>query len=165
MSQAAPSACIYVRSVSDRTSSPKNTRPKPASARPQLFTRSREENFSTNTPARTSAIKTAAASKDCSAAICAVTQLPMLAPRTTEVACPKDITPELTKPMTITTVTEELCTTAVVTAPSPTPAGVFPELRSNSVFRPLPAIRSRLSPSSLKPSRKAPKPARILIAA
>ena len=71
--------------------------------------------------------------------------------------------PALTKPTTMTVVTAELCTTAVVTAPIPTPTSFFSEVLLNKDFKLLPANFSMLSESSLKPRRKAPQPARIFI--
>ena len=52
----------------------------------------------------------------------AVTVVPMLAPIIIWMACRRVISPELTKPTTITVVAEELCITAVTTRPVSNPA-------------------------------------------
>ena len=52
---------------------------------------------------------------------CAVIVVPMLAPKITEIACGRLISPALTKPITITVVAELLCNTAVTSAPASAP--------------------------------------------
>ena len=56
-----------------------------------------------------------------SAAICAVIVVPMFAPMVMVVACVRVMTPALTRPTTITVVSEELWITAVTAVPMPTP--------------------------------------------
>ena len=52
------------------------------------------------------------------AVICAVTVVPMLAPMMTPIAWLRVIRPDVTKPMTITSVAEELCTKIVTAIPA-----------------------------------------------
>ncbi len=56
---------------------------------------------------------------------CAVIVVPMLAPKMTEIAWGRDISPALTKPMVITVVAELLCSTAVTNAPANAPITGF----------------------------------------
>ena len=135
-----------------------------------------------STPMPVSPIAKVAMSKAESAAICAVMVVPMLAPIVMVAACVRVMTPALTRPTTMTVVSEELCMTAVTAVPMPTPTRledhsfvfarnfslrvapsgrtVLPEARWKSE-RILPvASFSMLSDRSLTPMRKAPRPAR-----
>ena len=72
----------------------------------------------------------------------AVTVVPMLAPMMTLTACRRVMSPELTKPTTMTVVAEELCMIAVTPMPVRRPANLFVVSRPSSCFKPFPARRS-----------------------
>ena len=72
----------------------------------------------------------------------AVTVVPILAPMITPIACLSVISPEFTKPTTITVVADELCITAVTTRPVRKPVIVLPVILPSVVRRRLPARRS-----------------------
>lgn len=118
-----------------------------------------------NTPMTERVMAYSTKSKAPRAEICAVTVEPMLAPMITVVACERDISPALTKPTTMTVVTEELCTIAVETAPIPTPASLLFAVLPNIFFRLPDASFSMLSLNKRKPIRKTPSPANKLMIA
>ena len=68
------------------------------------------------------------------ATICAVMVVPIFAPKITPIACDRLISPAVTKPTTITVVTEEDWTTAVTPAPVNTPAIRLPVNFSRITF-------------------------------
>ena len=72
----------------------------------------------------------------------AVTVVPIFAPMITPIACLSVISPEFTKPTTITVVADELCITAVTTSPVKKPVIVLPVILPSVVRRRLPARRS-----------------------
>ena len=84
--------------------------------------------------------------------------VPILAPIIMPTACSNCISPELTKPTTITVVAEEDCITAVIQAPSRTPfKGLFVILASNASIL-LPEAFARASPRRCMPYRKKARP-------
>ena len=85
--------------------------------------------------------------------------VPMFAPMMTVVAWKRDISPTLTNPTTMTVVADELWMMAVTPAPMPTPARRERPVFSNQRRSLLVASFSMLSDSTLKPNRKAPRPA------
>ena len=86
-----------------------------------------------------------------SATISAVDVVPIFAPKTIDAACVKVISPLLTKPIAITVTAAELCTTAVVTVPMPTPISFLFDILANIRLISLPATISRLSPINFIP--------------
>ena len=80
--------------------------------------------------------------------ICAVMVVPMLAPRMMEMACGRPMRPALTKPMAMTVVALELCSTAVATAPASTPITGF--LVSSESTRRMPSPATFWSVSLIK---------------
>ncbi len=90
--------------------------------------------------------------------ICAVMVVPMFAPITMGMACGRRIRPALTKPMTITVVALELCSTAVAKAPASTPStGFFVTVARMERMR-SPAASCRLPLISPMPYRKMARP-------
>ena len=73
-------------------------------------------------------------------------------------ACRRVISPELTKPTTITVVAEELCITAVTTRPVSNPANLLLVIFSSRVRRLPPARRSKACPITLMPNRNRLRP-------
>ena len=88
----------------------------------------------------------------------AVTVVPTFAPIITLIACFKVITPELTKPTTMTVAAEELWITAVTTRPVRKPAVLFWVSLARSSFRLPSARRSNASLITLMPNRNRLKP-------
>ncbi len=88
----------------------------------------------------------------------AVTVVPTLAPMITWIACPSVISPEFTKPTTITVVAEELWMIEVTPRPVRKPAALFCVSLPRSVFRLFPALLSRESPITFIPKRNRHKP-------
>ena len=79
------------------------------------------------------------------AMICAVTVEPMLAPMITPTDWVNVIRPALTKPTTITVVTEDDCMTAVMTAPDNAPVKRFVVSLARTSLSPVPATVLRAS--------------------
>ena len=73
----------------------------------------------------------------------AVTVVPMFAPMITFIACFKDISPEFTKPTTITVVAEELWIMAVTPSPVKRPASLLVVSLPRSERSLFPARRSK----------------------
>ncbi len=88
----------------------------------------------------------------------AVTVVPTFAPIITFIACFKVITPELTKPTTITVAAEELCITAVTIRPVRKPAVLLWVSLARSSFKLPSARRSSASLITLIPNRNRLKP-------
>ena len=121
---------------------PINRIPRPAMIPPANWTCFLFTNRISATP--TKVIK--GASSPISRAIsCPVTVVPIFAPMIIQTACFKVISPELTKPTTITVVAEEDWITAVIPAPTHTPRKRFAVRRSRICFIRLPAAASRLT--------------------
>ena len=96
-----------------------------------------------------------------SAAICAVTVVPMLAPMMTAVAMASDMTPALTKPTVMTVVADDDCIMEVVTRPMPRPASLpEPEVLPNQLRSLSFASFSIASDKTLKPNNNTPRPPR-----
>ena len=87
-----------------------------------------------------------------------VAVVPMLAPMTMPTALDSCISPELTKPTTMTVVAEEDWITAVTSAPSSTPLMGLEVSLPRMVSSLLPATRFRPSPSRVMPNRKKESP-------
>ena len=79
--------------------------------------------------------------------------VPIFAPIIMGMACRKVISPELTKPTTITVVAEELWITAVTPSPVSKPIKALLVSRLKMFLSPLPARRSKESPIMLIPNK------------
>ena len=88
----------------------------------------------------------------------AVTVVPTLAPMMTLMACRSVISPELTKPTTITVVADELWMMAVMPRPVRKPANTLLVILSSSVRSLLPARRSSAWPMTFMPNRNRHSP-------
>ena len=91
-----------------------------------------------------------------------VTVVPMLAPMITWTACRRVMSPELTKPTTITVAAEELWITAVTPRPVSSPAARPVVSRPKMSRRPSPARRSRACPIRSMPNRNRASPPAML---
>ena len=89
---------------------------------------------------------------------CPVIVVPMLAPIIIHTACLRVISPELTKPTTITVVADDDWMTAVMTAPTSTPRIRLEVSFSRIPFSRSPATASRLLLIICIPHRKRPSP-------
>ena len=96
---------------------PTKSIPKPMITSPTYFTVLFLTNRNATTPKN---IITGAYAARLKAVICAVTVVPMLAPMITPSAWNNVIIPELTKPITMMSVADELCTRMVITIPTNT---------------------------------------------
>ena len=92
------------------------------------------------------------------AVICAVIVVPILAPMITPIAWVSFIRPELTKPITMTSVADELCTSIVMPRPTRTATILFFVACSKITWRLSP--QAFLSPEDIIviPKRKRPTP-------
>ena len=88
----------------------------------------------------------------------AVTVVPIFAPMMTLIDCLSVMSPEFTKPTTITVVADELWITAVTARPVNSPANLFVVNRPRSNFSPFPARLSRAWPISVMPNRNRHRP-------
>lgn len=88
----------------------------------------------------------------------AVTVVPTLAPMIMLMDWPRVITPEFTKPTTMTVVAEELCITAVTRRPVRKPTTGLSVSLPSTCLRLLPARRSRDCPMMFIPKRKRLRP-------
>ena len=88
----------------------------------------------------------------------AVTVVPTFAPMMTYSACESAITPELTKPTSMTVVAEEDWITAVTHSPSKKPLSGLEVSRPRMVLSLLPARRSSASPIRFMPKRNSASP-------
>ncbi len=143
--------------------SPTKIMPKPAIMPPILRMLSLFANASTNAPIPANAANITEVEIEFpnipSATICPVIVVPIFAPKMTVAACASDITPALTKPMTITVVADELCIAAVVTVPTPTPTSLLFEAFANSAFSFLLPSDSRFELIILHAIKNTPTPA------
>jgi len=98
------------------------------------------------------------------ATICAVMVVPILAPIITPIACSRFIRPAVTKPTTITVVTDDDCTTAVTPAPVSTPLKRLPVSFSKIIFILSPATAFSESVINSIPYRNSAKPPNKVIA-
>ena len=87
-----------------------------------------------------------------------VTVVPTFAPIITLIAWRRFISPELTKPTTITVVADELCITAVTAQPVRNPANLLVVIFARMPRSLLPALRSRASPIVFIPNRNRQSP-------
>ena len=94
----------------------------------------------------------------------AVTVVPTLAPMMTLMACRSVISPELTKPTTITVVAEELWMTAVMARPVRKPVMTRPVILSSIVRSLPPARRSSACPIRSMPNKNRHRPPIIVSA-
>ena len=92
----------------------------------------------------------------------AVTVVPTFAPMMTLMACRSVISPELTKPTTMTVVADELWMMAVTPRPVRKPTSGLPVIWSSSERSLLPARRSSAEPIRLMPNRNSDKPPSIV---
>ncbi len=115
---------------------PKKIRPSPISRLPYWRTRSL---FPLKMHAKPIATSSSAYLVTLNATICAVTVVPISAPRITPTACDSDISPAETKPTSITVVTEEDWITAVTSVPVISPITRLVVSRARMVFMPSPA--------------------------
>jgi len=90
----------------------------------------------------------------------AVTVVPRLAPIMTLVACESVISPELTKPTTITVVADDDWITDVTPSPVRNPDMRFPVSFESSLFRLSPALFSSAEPMTDMPNKKRQSPPR-----
>ena len=88
----------------------------------------------------------------------AVTVVPTFAPIMTFMACFRVMSPEFTKPTTITVVAEELCMTAVMPIPVRKPVMTLPVILPRSVLSLFPALRSSACPIRFIPNRNRHRP-------
>ena len=88
----------------------------------------------------------------------AVTVVPTLAPMMTLMACRSVISPELTKPTTITVVADELWMMAVMPRPVRKLANTLLVILSSRVRSLLPARRSSACPMTFMPNRNRLRP-------
>ena len=88
----------------------------------------------------------------------AVTVVPIFAPMMTLIDCLSVMSPEFTKPTTITVVADELWITAVTPRPVRSPANLFVVNRLSRSFKPFPARLSKACPISVIPNRNRHKP-------
>ena len=84
--------------------------------------------------------------------------VPMLAPRTTPIACFSCMMPLLTNPTAMTVVIELDCTRHVTRVPTPTASSRLSVTMAMSLRSDGPAIVCRPSDMYLMPSRKIPRP-------
>lgn len=138
------------------TESPTNIIPSPVIMPPIFLTLSFLVSIIINAPTPAKAAKitvrlTFANPPAPSATISAVDVVPIFAPKTIDAACVRVISPLLTKPIAITVTAAELCTTAVVTVPMPTPISFLFDILANIRLISLPATISRLSPINFIP--------------
>lgn len=82
----------------------------------------------------------------------------MFAPKITEIPCGSVIRPALTKPMTITVVADELCSTAVTSAPASAPIIGFLVRKLRICFMRSPAAFCRASLMLFMPNRNIARP-------
>ncbi len=94
-----------------------------------------------------------------SATSCPVIVVPIFAPKMTVAACVSVIIPALTKPITMTEVALELCITAVVAAPTPTPNNLLFDAFVKSDFNFLLPRASRLELIIVQAIKNMPTPA------
>ena len=87
-----------------------------------------------------------------------VAVLPRLAPMTTPIACVKEISPALTKPIRVTVVAVEDWASAVIKAPDAKALMGLPVKASRICLREPPAKATSPSDSSIMPIRKRPSP-------
>ena len=92
----------------------------------------------------------------------AVTVVPTFAPMMTLMACRSVISPELTKPTTMTVVADELWMMAVTPRPVRKPTSGLPVIWSSSERSLLPARRSSAEPIRLMPNKNSDKPPSIV---
>ena len=142
----------------DIISSPTNTRPKDATRLPAVFTLLFLVTIVNIRPMSVKSMAYIITLNWLSHTSQPVMVVPMLAPIITAAACVSVITPALTKPTTITVVTDDDCTMAVARAPTPTPAKRLPAALLKSARSLLAESFSILSPRNLKPSKKTPSP-------
>ena len=93
----------------------------------------------------------------------AVTVVPTFAHMMTLMACRSVISPELTKPTTMTVVADELWMMAVTPRPVRKPTSGLPVIWSSSERSLLPARRSSAEPIRLMPNKNSDKPPSIVI--
>ena len=127
---------------------PRNTKPKPRTACPTLLTSPRRPKKVSPNPAATSR---RARSWILKARICTVRVVPISAPRMTPSDCRKVMRPADTKPMTISVVAEEDCSSAVASAPEDTALSRVRVALVSKCRRWPPAARWSPSPQSCMP--------------
>ena len=88
----------------------------------------------------------------------AVTVVPMFAPMMTPIACRRVMSPEFTKPTTMTVVADELWMIEVITRPVRKPVRGLPVILLSVVRRRLPARRSSAWPITFMPKRNRHSP-------
>ena len=135
--------------------SPMNSTPSPAMMLPTFCTFLFFENMPIAIPAKANSGAIVPMS---SATSCPVIVVPILAPMIIHTACLRVISPELTKPTTMTVVADEDWITAVMTAPTSTPSIRLEVSFSRIPFNRSPATASRLLLIICIPHRKSPSP-------
>ena len=144
--------------------SPTKSMPKPARIPPIFFQRSflQKRLRTAPTPAnpeKTTVMERAPLPERPRETICAVTVVPMFAPKMIVVAWRSDITPALTKPSTMTMLALELWTTAVTAVPMPTPSSLLLETLEKRNFSLADEADSRFELIIWQAIRKMPTPA------
>ena len=137
---------------------PTNSMPKPSITEPMCLTTGFLMNSAATAPANRISGAKAVRLK---AVICAVTVVPMFAPMMTPMACPRSISPESTKPITIMSVAEELWISIVTTMPMITAITRLPVTFSSIVLSLSPAACLRPVDITVMPYKNSPTPPSI----
>ena len=148
----------------DIVSSPTNRSPNPAMMEPIFCKKSFFAKSVINAPIPVSAVKMTVVDivlspNIPSATICPVIVVPIFAPNAITEPCVRSIRFALIKPMTMTVTAPELCMTAAVNVPKPTPSNLLFDVLEKSDFNLLPLIASMFRLNSRTASKNTPIPA------